>query len=64
MSDDRWPWLDALRGLALGGIATVNLTWFSGYAVLDPTAAAAVPTAALDGSRSGCRWSWPAPPSS
>lgn len=45
---ERWPWLDALRGLALAGIAFVNLTWFSGYAVLDEPARRALPTAALD----------------
>jgi len=49
MSDERWRWLDALRGLALGGIALVNLTWFTGYAVLDPAASAALSTASLDG---------------
>ncbi len=49
MSGARWVWLDALRGLALGGIALVNLTWFTGHAVLDPAASAALPTAAVDG---------------
>ncbi|MEX1362427.1 MAG: DUF418 domain-containing protein [Nannocystaceae bacterium] len=48
MSGERWPWLDGLRGVALGGIALVNLTWFTGYAVLDEAARAALPTAALD----------------
>lgn len=48
MSGERWPWLDGLRGLALGGIALVNLTWFTGYAVLDEAARAALRTAAFD----------------
>ncbi|MEM9453277.1 MAG: DUF418 domain-containing protein [Myxococcota bacterium] len=48
MTHERWPWLDALRGVALAGIALVNLTWFCGYAVQEPSARQALSTAALD----------------
>lgn len=48
MTRERWPWLDALRGLALAGISLVNLTWFSGYAVQEPSARQALSTAVFD----------------
>ena len=34
--DRRLPTLDALRGFALFGIMFVNMTWFTGFAVLSP----------------------------
>ncbi|MCH9681370.1 MAG: DUF418 domain-containing protein [Deltaproteobacteria bacterium] len=48
MSAGRLQHLDAMRGFALAGIAFVNLTWFSGYAVMGGPERAALPTAALD----------------
>lgn len=41
--------LDALRGFALFGILFVNMTWFTGYAVLSPEQRQALGTAGIDG---------------
>lgn len=47
-SGDRFVLLDALRGLALFGIALANFPEFSLYSFLPESATAAMPTAALD----------------
>ena len=45
---ERSTLLDALRGVALLGIMLVNMTWFTGYAVLDGDARAALGTEPID----------------
>jgi uncharacterized protein len=45
----RTLFLDSLRGFALVGILFVNLTWFTGYAVLSAAQRDAFATAAVDG---------------
>ena len=46
---DRIDLLDALRGFALLGIMFVNMTWFTGYAVLSPEERAVLGSPAIDG---------------
>ena len=48
-SGERIVVLDALRGFALFGILFVNMTWFTGYAVLSPDQRQALGTAGIDG---------------
>ncbi|MHC4991474.1 MAG: DUF418 domain-containing protein, partial [Planctomycetota bacterium] len=45
---DRLVLLDALRGFALLGIMFVNMTWFTGFAVLGPDRRAALGTGRID----------------
>ncbi len=45
---DRIDLLDALRGFALLGIMFVNMTWFTGYAVLSPEQRAALGSPVID----------------
>jgi uncharacterized protein len=45
---ERLELLDALRGLALGGIFLLNLAVFSGFAFMTPEMMSASPTAAVD----------------
>ncbi len=47
-SSARLPLLDALRGLALLGIFTINIAGFSGFIYMSPEEIAALPTAAVD----------------
>ena len=47
-ASDRIPVLDELRGFALLGIMFVNMTWFTGFAVLAPEARAGLGTANID----------------
>lgn len=48
MGRERIALLDALRGFALFGILFVNMTWFSGFAVLSAQQRATLPTPTLD----------------
>ena len=47
-SSARLPLLDAMRGLALFGIFTLNLPAFSGFIYMKPDEMAALPTASVD----------------
>ena len=47
-TNERNGLLDALRGFALFGIMFVNITWFSGYAVLSAEQRSALGTETID----------------
>ncbi len=48
-ASQRLAHLDQLRGIALLGIMFVNMTWFTGFAVLSPQGRAALGTGPIDG---------------